>query len=139
MGEENKTTNESLKEFSVSLSDALALHPSNYPSLILVEKLLEGDNYGLRPHRGLHPSFMARENPCGLHPFDHPSLVLIEKLLEGDKYGMRPHRGLQPSLRLAKTPAAFNHLCGLRKPLQPSTIFVACENPCSFQPSPFSS
>ena len=110
MGEENKTTNESLKEFSVPLSDALALHPSNYPSLILVEKLLEGDNYGLRPHRGLHPSFMARENPCGLHPFDHPSLVLVEKLLEGDKYG-------------------------LRKPLQPSTIFVACENPCSLQPS----
>ncbi|KAL5549597.1 hypothetical protein UlMin_004828 [Ulmus minor] len=44
MGE--ATPNQPPKEFNVSPSDALALHPSDHPSLILVAKLLEGDNYG---------------------------------------------------------------------------------------------
>ena len=49
VGEENKTTNESPKEFSVPLSNAFVIHPSDHPGLVLVEKLLEGDNYDLLP------------------------------------------------------------------------------------------
>ena len=30
----------------MSSSDALSLHPSDHPGLILIAKLLEGDNYG---------------------------------------------------------------------------------------------
>ena len=43
---EEATLNQTTKEFSVSPSDALFLHPSDHPGLILVAKLLEGDNYG---------------------------------------------------------------------------------------------
>ena len=60
MGE--TTPNQTTKEFSVSPSDALSLHPSDHPGLILVAKLLEGDNYG-QLSRSMKISLSTKNKP----------------------------------------------------------------------------